>query len=87
MEPPFNWRGSAIVEVLGWACGKTGFPRTIRVDQGPEVISKDPDLRVYRCAAVPDFPRPGKPTENAFIEPLTGKFRNGKFRVECLNVR
>ena len=27
-----------------------------------------------------DFSRPGKPTDNAFIE-----FLNGKFRAECLN--
>ncbi len=27
-----------------------------------------------------DFSRPGKPTDNAFIESL-----NGKFRAECLN--
>ncbi len=28
-----------------------------------------------------DFSRPGKPTDNAFIEAL-----NGRFRPECLNV-
>jgi putative transposase len=28
-----------------------------------------------------DFSRPGKPTDNAFIESF-----NGKFRTECLNV-
>lgn len=29
-----------------------------------------------------DFSRPGKPTDNAFIEAF-----NGKFRAECLNTR
>ena len=27
-----------------------------------------------------DFPRPGKPTDNAFVEAF-----NGQFRLECLN--
>ncbi len=61
-------------------CREIGFPRTIRVDQGPEFISKDLDLWAYRRGVMLDFSRPGKPTDNAFIESL-----NGKFRAECLN--
>ena len=61
-------------------CKDVGFPRSIRVDQGPEFISKDLDLWAYRRGVILDFSRPGKPTDNAFIESL-----NGKFRAECLN--
>jgi putative transposase len=53
---------------------------TIRVDQGPEFVSKDLDLWAYAKNVELDFSRPGKPTDNAFIESL-----NGKFRAECLN--
>ncbi len=80
IEPQFNWRGTGVVDVLDRVCRETGFPRTIRVDQGPEFISKDLDLWAYRRGVVLDFSRPGKPTDNAFIESL-----NGKFRAECLN--
>ena len=80
IEARYNWRGSSVVDVLERVCGETGFPRTIRVDQGPEFISKDLDLWAYRRGVVLDFSRPGKPTDNAFIESL-----NGKFRAECLN--
>jgi len=38
------------------------------------------DLWAYQCGVTLDFSRPGKPTDNAFIESL-----NGKFRAECLN--
>jgi len=34
----------------------------------------------YHEGVILDFSRPGKPTDNAFIESF-----NGKFRAECLN--
>jgi len=39
------------------------------------------DLWAYQNGVKIDFSRPGKPTDNAFIETL-----NGTFRDECLNV-
>lgn len=54
--------------------------KTIRVDQDSEFVSKDLDLWAYQRGVILDFARPGKPTDNAFIECL-----NGKFRAECLN--
>jgi putative transposase len=38
------------------------------------------DLWAYQRNVTLDFSRPGKPTDNAFIESF-----NGKFRSECLN--
>ena len=80
IEARFNWRGTGVVEVLERVCRNLGYPKSIRVDQGPEFISKDLDLWAYRRGVILDFSRPGKPTDNAFIESL-----NGKFRAECLN--
>jgi putative transposase len=57
-----------------------GYPRTIRVENGSEFISRDLDLWAYQREVVLDFSRPGKPTDNAFIEAF-----NGRFRAECLN--
>ncbi len=45
-----------------------------------EVISRDMDLWAYQRSVTLDFSRPGKPTDNAFIEAF-----NGRFRAECLN--
>ena len=56
------------------------MPKMIRVDNGPEFISKDLDLWAYMNGVTLDFSRPGKPTDNAFVESF-----NGKFRAECLN--
>ncbi len=39
------------------------------------------DLWAYRNGVKIDFSRPGKPTDNAFVESF-----NGTFRSECLNI-
>ena len=55
-------------------------PKTIRVDNGPEFTSKALDKWAYDHKVILDFSRPGKPTDNAFIESF-----NGSVRAECLN--
>ena len=56
-------------------------PERIKVDNGSEFISKALDKWAYENNVALDFSRPGKPTDNAFIESF-----NGSFRDECLNV-
>lgn len=56
-------------------------PKRIKVDNGSEFISKALDKWAYDNQVVLDFSRPGKPTDNAFIESF-----NGSLRDECLNV-
>jgi len=68
------------VATLERICRATGYPRTIRVDQGTEFVSRDLDLWAYANGVELDFSRPGKPTDNAYIEAF-----NGRFRSECLN--
>jgi putative transposase len=57
------------------------LPQRIKVDNGSEFISKVLDKWAYENNVRLDFSRPGKPTDNAFIESF-----NGSFRDECLNV-
>ncbi|TWT70512.1 Integrase core domain protein [Crateriforma conspicua] len=47
---------------------------------GPEFTSKALGQWAYDNKVTLDFSRPGKPTDNAFIESF-----NGSFRTECLN--
>jgi putative transposase len=56
-------------------------PQRIKVDNGSEFISKALDLWACENNVALEFSRPGKPTDNAFIESF-----NGSFRDECLNV-
>ena len=80
VDPRFSYRGEDVVQTLEKICRKAGIPKVIRVDQGSEFISRDLDLWAYQNDVTLDFSRPGKPTDNAFIEAF-----NGRLRAECLN--
>lgn len=80
IDPRFSYRAENVVATLERVCAETGYPKTIRVDQGSEFVSRDLDLWAYAKGVVLDFSRPGKPTDNAFIEAF-----NGRLRSECLN--
>ena len=71
LDPRFSFRGADVVEVLEEVGRQVGFPGAIRVDQGTEFVSRDLDLWAYQRGVVLDFSRPGKPTDNAFIEAFT----------------
>jgi len=80
IDPRFSYRGEDVVNTLERACSEIGYPKVIRVDQGTEFVSRDMDLWAYQKGVILDFSRPGKPTDNAFIEAF-----NGRLRAECLN--
>lgn len=80
VDARFSYRGEDVVRTLEKVCRKIGYPKAIWVDQGSEFIFRDLDLWAYQKDVVLDFSRPGKPTDNAFIESF-----NGKFRAECQN--
>ena len=75
-----RYTGYEVVRTLEQATKQYGIPRTIRVDSGPEFVSKEVDLWAYAHGVTLDFSRPGKPTDNAFIEAF-----NARLRQECLN--
>ena len=66
-DPRFTYRGEDVVQTLERVCAQLGYPRTIRVDNGSEFISRDLDLWAYANDVTLDFSRPGKPTDNGFI--------------------
>jgi len=80
LDVRYSYRGEDVVALLDRVCRTAGYPKTIRVDQGSEFVSRNMDLWAYQRGVVLDFSRPGKPTDNAFIEAF-----NGCFRAECLN--
>lgn len=68
IDPRFSYRGEDVVRTLDQACKLFCYPKTIRVNQGSEFISRDLDLWAYQNNVVLDFSRPGRPADNAFIE-------------------
>lgn len=74
-------KGFEVVQKLSQICEELGvYPKRIQVDNGSEFISKALDLWAYEHGVILDFSRPGKPTDNPYIESF-----NGSFRDECLN--
>ncbi len=73
-------KGEQVVDAMTRIALSRGAPNTIRVDNGPEFISKALDRWAYENGVTLDFSRPGKPTDNAFVESF-----NGRLRDECLN--
>ena len=75
-------KGDDVVETMEHIKALCGCaPKRIKVDNGSEFISRALDRWAYENKVTLDFSRPGKPTDNAFIESF-----NGRLRDECLNV-
>ena len=52
----------------------------IKCDKGTELVSRAVDEWAYRNGVKLEFSRPGKPTDNAYVESFKGRFRQ-----ECLD--
>ena len=73
-------KGDDVVRTLNRVKLERSVPRALFCDSGSEFTSQAMDLWAYRNRVKIDFFRPGKPTDNAFVESF-----NGTFRAECLN--
>jgi putative transposase len=73
-------RTSDVVSMLNHAVAAFDKPRSIRADNGSQFTSREFDLWAYANGVILDFSRPGKPTDNAFIDCF-----NARVRLECLN--
>jgi putative transposase len=74
-------KGEDVVRVVEGIKLLCGAPCFIKVDNGPEFISRELDKWAYENKVTLDFSRPEKPIDNAYIESF-----NGSYRDECLNI-
>jgi putative transposase len=74
-------RGEDVVRTLNRLKHEGRTPKLLFCDNGSEFSGQAMDLWAYQNGTKIDFSRPGKPTDNAFVETF-----NGTFRDECLNV-
>ena len=73
-------KGEQVCAVLDRIRKTRGLPKRIKVDNGPEFISRVLDAWAHFNQVKLDYSRPGTPTDNAYIESF-----NGSLRDECLN--
>jgi putative transposase len=73
-------KGEQVVSILKQLSACHGVPKRIQTDNGSEFASRAFDRWAYEHQVTLDFSRPGRPTDNPFIESF-----NGSFRDECLN--
>ena len=80
LEASFTFPSRSVTGVLDSVAAIYGYPKYLRIDNGPEFTSKimqqwseDHDVELL-------FIQPGKPTQNAFIESF-----NNRVRTEFLN--
>ncbi len=78
--PRGSSRAFDVVAELTRLARERGRPETLKVDNGPEFAGRMLDQWAYLNGVEIDFSRPGKPTDNAFIEAF-----NARLRAECLN--
>ena len=74
-------KGEQVCEELEKIKAARGLPNRIKVDNGPEFISRALDVWAYFNKVRIDYSHPGTPTDNPHIESF-----NGSFLDECLNM-
>ena len=80
LEVATGFRARDVIGVLARVVAKRGAPIAIRCDQGTEFTAEALDQWAYNNHVELDFSRPGKPTDNAFVESF-----NASVRKELLN--
>ncbi len=80
IEAGQSLKGEDVVMVLNRIMLQRGAPKMLFCDNGSEFASQAMDLWAYRNGVRIDFSRPGKPTDNAFVESFSGTLR-----AECLD--
>lgn len=77
----FSISGHQVARFLNQLIQQRGAPNRIVCDNGTEFTSKAMFFWGKESRVTLGFIQPGKPTQNAFVESVNGKFRN-----ECLNL-
>jgi putative transposase len=76
LEPDRSITGKRVARRLEALRLQGQCPQVVRMDNGPEFTSKALDLWTHAHGVRLDFIRPGKPTDNCFIESFNGRVRD-----------
>lgn len=74
-------RRENVAEALNRLVRQRGAPRLLFADNGAEFTGRLVALWAYHHGVRIDFSRPGKPTDNAFIETFNGSVRDERLNI------
>ena len=80
IEIDLNIPAQRVVRVLDRIVANRGYPRKMRMDNGPELVSMALAQWAEEHGVLLEFIKPGKPTQNVFIERF-----NRTYRTEILD--
>lgn len=81
IEPGKSLKSEDVMRILDQVVSKRAKPDRIFCGNGSEFTGRLTDLWAYGKQVTLEFSRPGRPTDNAYIESF-----NGSCRDECLNL-
>ncbi len=76
IEIDLNIPAQRVVRVLGRIVANRGYPLKMRMDNGPERVLLALTQWTEEHGVLLEFIKPGKPTQNAFIECFNRTYRN-----------
>ena len=80
IEIDLNIPAQRVIRVLDRSVANRGYPLKLRMDNGPELVSLTLAQWAEEHGVILEFIKPGKPTQNAFIERF-----NRTYRTEILD--
>ena len=72
VDARFSYRGEDVVQTLENVCAQIGYPKTMRIDNGTEFVSRDLNLWAYRKGCDPGLLTPRK-TDGQRVHLASGK--------------
>jgi len=75
IEVDFNLRAEQVVRTLDRIAAERAYPRTLRLDNGPELISITLADWAEEHNVLLEFIKPGRPMQNGFIERFNRSYR------------
>ena len=76
VDPAFSYPSASVVRAIDEAVREHAYPKSLRVDDGPEFIASALETLAPEHGVEILFTQSGKPTQNAFIESFNSRVRD-----------